>query len=80
MALTPLEQRIAKQVDKIPIPEVALRFGIKIEPDQNMICPFPGIFIQTIHRLSGTIQELKRSIASAVAMLQAVRSIFYVQC
>ena len=42
MALTPLEQRIAKQVDKIPIPEVALRFGIKIEPDQNMICPFPG--------------------------------------
>ena len=42
MALTPLEQRIAKQVDKIPIPEVALRFGIKTEPDQNMICPFPG--------------------------------------
>ena len=42
MALTPLEQRIAKQVDKIPIPEVALRFGVKIEPDQNMVCPFPG--------------------------------------
>lgn len=42
MGLTPLEQRIAKQVDKIPIPEVASRFGVKIEPDQNMICPLPG--------------------------------------
>lgn len=42
MALTPLEQRIAKQVDKIPIPDVAARFGIKIESDANMVCPLPG--------------------------------------